>query len=226
MIPASNEFGQLDYDMAHLLEGVALLFSFVLLYQRRLSAVINTYTAQALTVAAACFWQSHVQHSGDLFATGVVTLLAKGIGLPWALNRIAKQTHAAGSVEMSFGVYPSLALGLFLACLALLVVMRIPAGAALTRETLAISLSVLLLGLAMMVTRNSALTQTIGFLSVENGLALAAVGMPGMPIVVELSVAFLVMIAFIVFGIFFFRIRAQFDSLELHHLDRITESPE
>jgi len=35
-----------------------------------------------------------------------------------------------------------------------------------------------------------------------------------------------VMITFIVFGIFFFRIRAQFDSLELHHLDRITESPE
>ena len=225
-MPAATGFGVFDYDMEHLLEGVALLFSFVLLYQRRLSAVINTYTAQALTVAASCFWQSHVQHSGDLFATGVVTLLAKGIGFPWALNRIAKQTHAAGSVEMSFGVYPSLALGVFLACLALLVVMRIPAGAGLTRETLAMSLSVLLLGLAMMVTRGSALTQTIGFLSVENGLALAAVGMPGMPIVVELSVAFLVMIAFIVFGIFFFRIRAQFDSLELHHLDRITESPE
>jgi len=78
----------------------------------------------------------------------------------------------------------------------------------------------------MMVTRSSALTQTIGFLSMENGLALAAVGVPGMPIVVELSVAFLVMIAFIVFGIFFFRIRAQFDSLELHHLDRVAEEPE
>ncbi len=221
-----NNFGQLNYDMAHLLEGGVLLFSFVLLYQRRLTALINTYAAQALTVAAACFWQAHVQHSGDLFATGVVTLLAKGIGFPWALTRIARQTHAAGAVEMSFGVYPSLALGLFLACLALLVVMRIPAGAALTRETLAMSLSVLLLGLAMMTTRGSALTQTIGFLSVENGLALAAIGVPGMPIVVELSVAFLVMIAFIVFGIFFFRIRAQFDSLELHHLDRITEAPE
>ena len=226
MTPAPSDFGQLSYDMAHLLEGAALLFSFVLLYQRRIEAVINTYTAQALTVAASCFWQAHVQQSEDLFATGIVTLLAKGIGFPWALHRIARQTKATGSVEMVFGVFPSLALGLFLACLALLVVMRIPAGAALTRETLATSLSVLLLGLAMMTTRTSALTQTIGFLSVENGLALAAVGVPGMPIVVELSVAFLVMIAFIVFGIFFFRIRAQFDSLELHHLDRITEAPE
>lgn len=226
MIPTPDSFGQLDYDMAHLLEGTVLLFSFALLYQRRLFAVIQTYTAQALTVAAACFWQAHVQHSADLFATGIVTLLAKGIGFPWALTRIAARTHAAGSVEMSFGVFPSLALGLFLACLALLVVMRIPAGAALTRETLAMSLSVLLLGLAMMTTRSSAITQTIGFLSVENGLSLAAIGVPGMPIVVELSVAFLVMVAFIVFGIFFFRIRAQFDSLELHHLDRITEAPE
>ncbi len=219
-----TDFGQLNYDMAHLLEGVALLFSFVLLYQRRVEAVINTYTAQAVTVAAACFWQSHVQHSLDLFATGVVTLAVKAIGFPIALHRIAGQLHPHR--ETNFGVFPSLGLGLFLTCLALLVVMPIPAGAALTRETLAMSLSVLLLGLAIMTTRSSALSQTIGFLSVENGLALAAIGVPGMPIVVELSVAFLVLIAFIIFGIFFFRIREQFESLELHHLDRITEAPE
>jgi hydrogenase-4 component E len=45
-----------------------------------------------------------------------------------------------------------------------------------------------------------------------------------MPLVVELSVAVLVMVAFIVFGVFFFRIRDRFDSLDISHLDRIGSS--
>ena len=83
------------------------------------------------------------------------------------------------------------------------------------------ALSVVLLGLLMMITRRNALTQVIGFLSLENGLILAAVGIAGMPLVVELSSAFLVLIVFIVFGVFFFRIRDRFDSLDVHHLDQV-----
>ena len=74
----------------------------------------------------------------------------------------------------------------------------------------------------MMITRRSALTQVIGFMSLENGLILAAVSVAGMPLVVELSVAVLILVAFIVFGVFFFRIRERFDSLDVSHLDRIS----
>ena len=88
-------------------------------------------------------------------------------------------------------------------------------AAALTREDLALALSVVLLGLLMMITRRNALTQVVGFMSLENGLILAAVSVAGMPLVVELSVAFLVMVAFIVFGVFFFRIRERFESLDV-----------
>jgi hydrogenase-4 component E len=76
----------------------------------------------------------------------------------------------------------------------------------------------------MMITRRNALTQVVGFMSLENGLILAAVGVAGMPLVVELAVAFLVMVAFIVFGVFFFRIRERFESLDLHHLDLVSEA--
>ena len=40
-----------------------------------------------------------------------------------------------------------------------------------------------------------------------------------MPLVVEMLVAFSVMVAFIIFGIFFFHIRERFDTLDLHHLE-------
>ena len=57
-------------------------------------------------------------------------------------------------------------------------------------------------------------------MSLENGLILAAAGAKGMPLVVEMSVAFSVLIAFIVFGVFVFRIRERFDTVDIGALDR------
>jgi hydrogenase-4 component E len=102
-----------------------------------------------------------------------------------------------------------------------MVVMLKAAAAAdpLAREDLAFALSVLLLGLLMMVTRRNAVSQIVGFMSLENGLILAATGAKGMPLVVEISVAFSVLVAFIVIGVFLFRIRERFDSVDLQALD-------
>jgi hydrogenase-4 component E len=58
-------------------------------------------------------------------------------------------------------------------------------------------------------------------MSLENGLILAATGAKGMPLVVEISVAFSVLIALIVIGIFLFRIRERFDSVDIQAMDDI-----
>jgi hydrogenase-4 component E len=71
----------------------------------------------------------------------------------------------------------------------------------------------------MMITRRNAVTQVVGFMSLENGLVLAAVGVQGMPLVVEMSIAFSVLVACIIFGMFFFRIRERFDTLDLQYLE-------
>ena len=88
------------------------------------------------------------------------------------------------------------------------------------REDLALALSVVLIGLLMMVTRRNAVSQVVGFMSLENGINLAATGARGMPLVVEISVAFSVLIAFIVIGIFLFRIRERFDTVDVGALDQ------
>lgn len=215
-------YGAIAYDLAHLLGTAALVMSFVLLYQRRIGAVVNTYAVQAWILAAAAFWQGWVQDSPHLYITGVIALLAKGVAIPLALHNIVRRLRIQRSIEIALGVFPSMALGVAMVTLAILVVIpTTPSSQVLTREDLAIALSVVLLGLLMMITRRTALTQVIGFMSLENGLILAAIGVTGMPLVVELSVAVLILVAAIVFGIFFFRIRARFDSLDISHLDRV-----
>ncbi len=215
-------FGALSYDVGHLLGTGVLVLSFLLLYQRRMGAVIHTYAAQAVVLAAAALWQAIVQDSWHLLVTAIIALGAKGIAIPLALNAIVRRLNIHRSIENAMGIYTTMALGALLVALSIMVVLPTTLQAqALTREDLALALSVVLLGLLMMISRRTALTQVIGFMSLENGLILAAVGVAGMPLVVELSVAVLVMVAAVVFGVFFFRIREQFDSLDVTHLDRV-----
>jgi hydrogenase-4 component E len=94
-----------------------------------------------------------------------------------------------------------------------------------TRNIIAISLAVVLIGLLTMVFRQQALVQVLGFMSMENGLFLAAVSATGgMPLAVELGVAFDVLVAMVLFGVFFFQIRESIDSLNVDRLNRLTET--
>ncbi len=214
--------GTLSYDAAHLLGALVLALSFGLLSQRRLGPVINAYAMQAIVLAAAAAWQAHVQHAPELYLTAAVALGAKGVAMPLALHAIVRRLRIGKSVETALGIFPTMALGVALVALAVLVVLPTTTQSqTLARDDLSLALSVVLLGLLMMISRRTAITQVIGFLSLENGLILAAVSVNGMPLVVELSVAVLVLVGFVVFGVFFFRIRAEFDSLETDHLDRI-----
>jgi hydrogenase-4 component E len=93
-----------------------------------------------------------------------------------------------------------------------------------TKATLGIALACVLLSFLMMITRSKAVPQVIGFLAMENGLFFAATGaVYGMPMVIEFGIALDVLVAMLILGIFFFRIRERFDSLDTRHLERLKE---
>jgi len=92
------------------------------------------------------------------------------------------------------------------------------------RSTLGIAMASVMLSFLMMITRRKAISQVIGFLSMENGLFFAATSATyGMPMVVELGVALDVLVAMLVLGVFFFQIREQFDSLDLKNFETLKE---
>ncbi len=223
---APQGFGTFSYDLSHLLGGAALVLSFALLYQRRVGAVIQIYALQAWVVGAAAAWQGFAQAAPHLYVTALIAFGAKGVLIPVSLARIVQRLDIRRQIEPALGIFPTMILGVGLVGLAIAVVLpstRHAQAQALAREDLALALSVVLLGMLAMITRRNALLQVVGFLSLENGLMLAAVGIEGMPLVVELSVAVLVLVAFVVFGVFFFRIRERFDSLDVRRLDPISE---
>jgi hydrogenase-4 component E len=211
----------LTFDIAHLLAGGLVLVSFVLLYQDRLYALLNIFAFHALVLALSVAWQAYVQDAAHLYVTAGIALLFKAIIIPLALHRIIARLGIHREIEQVVGVGPTMLAGMGLVALSMVVMLRVTAEAdPLAREDLAFALSVVLLGLLMMVTRRNAVSQVVGFMSIENGLVLAATGAKGMPLVVEISIAFSILIAFIVIGIFLFRIRERFDTVDLQALDR------
>lgn len=210
-----------SYDLAQFLDAAVLILSFALLLQRRLFGVIKLYGWQALALAAAAAWQAHAQDAPHLYVTALVAFAFKAVLVPVVLHRIVVHFDIHRDIDPVLGSGAALCLAVALVGLSIVLVFPVTGGAgALTRETLAVALSVVLLGFLMMILRHNAISQVVGFMSLENGLILAAVSVKGMPLVVELSVAFSVLVAFILFGIFFFHIRERFDSLDVHHLER------
>lgn len=212
---------RLAFDLAHLLSGSMVVLSFALLYQRRLYAVLNIFAAHASVLALAVAWQALVQDAPHLFITAGIALVFKAMVVPMALHAIIERLEIRRSVDAVIGVGPTMLAGLGLVGLSVAVMLPVTGtSAAIAREDMAFALSVLLLGLLMMITRRNAVMQVVGFMTLENGLILAAAGVLGMPLVVEISIAFSVLIAFVLFGVFFFRIRERFDTLDIHALDR------
>jgi hydrogenase-4 component E len=211
----------LTLDIAHLLAGSLVLVSFLLLYQDRLYALLNVYALHAVVLALSVVWQAYAQDAPQLYITAAIALVFKAIIIPVALHRMIVRLGIHREVETVVGIGLTMLLGIGLVALSMVVMLRVTVEASpLAREDLAFALSVVLLGLLMMVTRQNVVSQVVGFMSLENGLVLAATGAKGMPFAVEISVAFSILIAFIVIGIFLFRIRERFDTVDVHALDR------
>jgi hydrogenase-4 component E len=197
-----------------------VLVSFMMLYQDRLYALLNVYALNAFVLALSVAWQAYAQNAPDLYITAAIALVFKAIIIPVALHRMIVKLGIHREIETVGGIGLTMLLGMGLVALSMVVMLRVtPEADPLAREDLAFALSVVLLGLLMMVTRRNVVSQVVGFMSLENGLVLAATGAKGMPFVVEISVAFSILIAFIIIGIFLFRIRERFDTVDVHALD-------
>jgi hydrogenase-4 component E len=209
------------FDIAHLFAGGLVLVSFMLLYQDRLYALLNVFALHAVVLSLSVAWQAYIQDAPHLYVTVALAIVLKAIIIPLALHQMIRRMGIHREIETVGGIGPTMLAGIGLVALSMMVMLRVtPEADPLAREDLAFALAVILLGLLIMVTRRNAVSQIVGFMSLENGLILAATGAKGMPLVVEISVAFSVLIALIVVGVFLFRIRERFDTVDVHALDR------
>ncbi len=135
----------LAFDIAHLLAGGMLVLSFLLIYQDRITAMLNVFALQAVVLALSVAWQAHTQAAPHLYVTAVIALLVKGFVVPAALHRIVRQLGIHREIEQVIGGGPTMLVGLGLVALSIMLVLPIVEGVdPLAREDLAFALAVIL----------------------------------------------------------------------------------
>jgi len=215
----------LEGQFVNLLAAFLLLIAFAMLSQRRILTLIHLFAWQGVALAASTFIVAHSTGQTHLYFSAALTVLLKVMLIPWVLHRLIDRLNVKWDVETLINIPATMLVGIGLAIFAFSLATPISQMAStLTRSTLGIAMASILLSFLMMIVRRKAVPQVIGFLAMENGLFLAATRATyGMPLVVELGVALDVLVGTFIFGIFFFHIRDQFDSLDIRHMEKLKE---
>ncbi len=202
-----------------------LVLAFAMIAQRRILTLIHLFTLQGASLVAATLAVAYLTGQNHLYFSAAITFVLKVVVIPILLHRVIDRLNVRWDVETLFNIPTTMLIGIALVIFAFNLAAPIASlSAALAGDTLGIALACVLLSLLMMIVRSKAVPQVIGFLSMENGLFFAATAATsGMPMIVELGIAFDVLVGILILGVFMFQIREQFDSLDIRHLEKLKE---
>ena len=203
--------------------SVVLLFGITLLWRRSLHAYTDAFQWQSAVLAAMFIMIGYFGHDPELYFVAVFFFGLKVIILPRYLERMEKRFGGQRESQPYVNVATSLILAGLLVLLAyavtrpLVLVSTLP-----TRGGLPLAMGLIFVGLFVVITRKKALTQIVGFLVMENGIALLAVlGTFGIPLIVELGVFLDVLMGFLVMQVFVYHIHGTFESIDVDQLNEL-----
>lgn len=212
-------------QVINLLATLILLLSFAMISQRRIVSLINLFTMQGLALVVTSFLLGYVTNQHDLYVSGALTLVLKVILIPWMLHRMIRKLNVRWDIETLLNVPTTMLVGIGLVIFSFSLALPVSRlSSSLAGGSLGIALSCVMLSFLMLITRSKAVPQVIGFLSMENGLIFAATAVTsGMPMIVEFGIALDVLVGVLILGVFMFQIREKFDTLDIHHLEKLKE---
>lgn len=200
-----------------------LLTALIVLWRKGIPAYITAYRWQSWLLAALTAVIGYFGEDPQLYWVAAVLVLLKGIAIPTLLR----------AMQQRFGIQPQitpyvntetslLTAGLLVLFAYVLARPWVMVSALPTREGLPLAMALLFVSLFIIVSRRKAITQVIGFLMLENAIALlAAVGTYGLPLLVEVGVFLDALMGFLVLQIFAYHIHETFDTIDVEQLTRL-----
>jgi hydrogenase-4 component E len=200
-----------------------LLTGLIVLWRKSVPAYITAYRWQSWLLAAVTATIGHFSGEWPLYWVAIVLVALKGVAIPALLRAMQRRFGAHAETRPYVNTETSLLIASLLVLFAYVLarpwtmVSELP-----TRQGLPLAMALLFVSLFIIVTRKKAITQVIGFLMLENAIALlAAAGTYGVPLLVELGVVLDALMGFLVMQIFVYQIHETFDSIDVEQLTRL-----
>jgi hydrogenase-4 component E len=210
-------------NLAELVLLLVVLSDFAVLGTTRLSTCIRTLAAQGILLGGlALVLAPEISLHPIALAAG--TILVKGIVLPWLLHRAIREAAIRREIEPVVGFTASLLLGAVMLALGFAIAARLPPAHVQHALLVPVSLTTLMIGFLVMMTRRKALTQVVGYLVLENGIYLFGLTQAGsVPFLLEIGVLLDVFVGVFIMGIVVFHINRAFDSIDSSRLTELRE---
>lgn len=200
-----------------------LLTALIVLWRKGIPAYITAYTWQSWLLGAVTALIGFFGHDWQLYWVAGVLVLLKGMAIPALLRAMQQRVGVQPQITPYVNTQASLLVASLLVLFAYVLarpwtlVSDLP-----TREGLPLAMALLFVSLFIIVSRKKAITQVIGFLMLENAIALlAALGTYGVPLLVEIGVFLDALMVFLVMQIFVYRIHETFDTIDVEQLTRL-----
>ena len=202
-----------------------VLTGFLLLASSRLIACIRAVAIQGILLGLLAIAAQDGKPSvvGLLLPLG--TAAVKGFLLPWLLIRAMRDAGTAREIEPVISYDLSVIIGAVALGISLWLGQRLPLPNQPTSFLLVpVSFFTCLVGLVLLITRRKAITQVLGYLTLENGVyAFGTAVASGMPILMELGILLDVFVGVFVMGIAIFHISRQFDHIDTDQLVTLSD---
>ncbi|MGH7492966.1 MAG: hypothetical protein ACREOO_11290 [bacterium] len=213
-------------QLATLGASLVLLFGMALLWRRSLDAYINAFRWQSIMLTLLFLIVGYGGHDYELYYAAGFLFVLKVLIMPRYLHRLQAKIGVKREIEPYVNVATSLIIAGLLVLLAYAVTRPLVAVSSLpTRGGLPLAVGLIFVGLFVIITRKKALTQVVGFLVLENGIALLAVlGTYGIPLIIELGVFLDVLMGFLVMQVFVYHIHSTFETIDVDRLNQLKHS--
>jgi hydrogenase-4 component E len=203
--------------------SVVLLFGITLLWRKSLHAYTAAFQWQSAVLAGLFVIVGYFSHDAELYFVAMILFVLKVVILPRYLGQLERRFSSERELQPYVNVVTSLIVSGLLVLLAyaitrpLVLVSDLP-----TRGGLPLAMGLIFIGLFAVITRKKALTQIVGFLVMENGIALLAVlATYGIPLIIELGVFLDVLMGFLVMQVFVYHIHNTFESIDVDQLNEL-----
>lgn len=210
-------------QLAMLGSSVALLFALILLWRRSVHSYVAAFACQSMALAGVTVLVAAFSGDTELYVVAALLLVLKGIAIPRLLRNLERRFGGERETQPYVNAAASVLVAAVLVMVAYIVTRPLVAISDLpTRGAMPLAMALVFVGLFVVVSRKKALTQIIGFLMLENGVALLAVlGTYGIPLIVELGVFLDLLMGFLVMQVFVYQIHETFESIDVEQLSRL-----
>ncbi len=208
--------------MSNWLDAVLVLLmltSLWLLGSSRLQACIRAVALQGVLLGLIPILSKWPEVTLRLGAVAIVSIVIKALVLPVLLRRAVREVNVRNEVEPLVGFTTSLLLGIALWGMATHIAGRLPMVPGLSPLLVPVAVFTVLCGFLLIVSRNTAVMQVIGYLGLENGIYVFGWAFAiEEPLLVEMGVLLDVFVAVFVMGITIHHLSREFDSIETDEL--------